>query len=309
MIEPVYILSDFFHQPRLCHKGNWYWQVTIDFGGVYLLLMLILSLLKAKFIWGILSMLQTKFVFLSLNSESSRVTVSPAVTGITKMRSLGVISSSIFLCPYTQLGNTVSRLSAGPPCSCPFLPQWPASVLPRHLTGLWKKLLISLAGPFLFICSPLYSLNRYFHFPGLVWRVPGSSPQTCRVSSSKGIGQNSWAWHSIPSKVCPYPACQLHLEAHFGVHIDYLLFPEHGHILMPINFVQTVCSPAISKPHLNFKLLFQCYSFHKTFYEHPCKNCFSCNSTAHCLFPETTPLPWCSVHRSLSSLPTTAQPS
>lgn len=109
--------------------------------------------------------------------------------------------------------------------------------------------------------------------------------------------------HSRLSRVWPRLPFLLHLEAHLCVHIGYLLFPEHRQILMPINFVHSVCSPAISKPRSTFKSPFKCYFFHKNFSERSCKNFFSfCNSTECCLFPNRTPVPYV-FYSSASSYP------
>lgn len=94
--------------------------------------------------------------------------------------------------------------------------------------------------------------------------------------------------HALPS-----PTRQLHPQVHATACIDYFLFPERGHIFMPINFAQTVCSPTILKPHATFTSLFKCYFFHKPCSEPPCKNSFSSESTARRWFPDTTPVPWC----------------
>lgn len=106
--------------------------------------------------------------------------------------------------------------------------------------------------------------------------------------------------HALPS-----PTRQLHPQVHAAACIDYFLFPERGHIFMPINFAQTVCSPTILKPHATFKSLFKCYFFHKPCSEPPCKDSFSGESTARHWFPDTIPVLY--VH--VSSFPVSHQDS
>ena len=116
---------------------------------------------------------------------------------------------------------------------------------------------------------------------------------------SKETGQHSWpvvfrTLHALPS-----PTRQLHPQAHADACIDYFLFPERGHIFMPINFAQTVCSPTISNPTRPLSLYSNVISFINPALN-PLVRALSPVSPQH-WFPDTAPVPWCFMFMSLLS--------